>query len=181
MQHLTIQLVVTIMVTTAKMNIVLFLGNYIIVNKYLRSLNLNFGGRKHMTIEQVKELLADGTIGYFATANGEQLEVRGWQYQFAEGNKFYFITANTKDVYKEMQANPQVAFAGVNEGYNIRISGKATFVVDKAEKEKAFAKISAQVQKMYESAANPAVEIFYIGSGEIKISKGYEPFEKIKF
>lgn len=134
-----------------------------------------------MTIEQVKEVLADGTIGYFATTNRDQLEVRGWQYQFEEGNKFYFMTANTKDVYKEMQANPQVAFAGVSKGYNVRISGKATFVTDKAEKEEAFTKITEQVQKMYESASNPIVEIFYIGSGEVKVNKGYEPFEKIKF
>jgi uncharacterized pyridoxamine 5'-phosphate oxidase family protein len=91
------------------------------------------------------------------------------------------MTANTKDVYKEMQANPQVAFAGVSKGYNVRVSGKATFVTDKSEKEEAFKKITPQVQKMYESAANPLVEIFYIGSGEIKISKGFEPFEKVKF
>lgn len=134
-----------------------------------------------MTIEQVKEILAEGTMGYLATANGDQLEVRGWQYQFEEGNKFYFLTANTKDVYKEMQANPQVAFAGTSKGYNVRISGKATFETDKAKKERAFTKLSAQVQKMYESASNPIVEVFYIGSGEIKINKGFEPFEKIKF
>lgn len=134
-----------------------------------------------MTIEQVKEILADGTMGYFATTNGEQVEVRGWQYQFEEGNKFYFCTANIKDVYKEMQANPQVAFAGNSNGHNVRISGKATFVTDAAEKEKAFAKISTPVQGMYKSATNPIFEIFYIGSGELKVNKGYEPFEKIKF
>ena len=134
-----------------------------------------------MTLEQVKEILADGTIGYFATTNGEQLEVRGWQYQFGEGNKFYFCTGNAKDVYKEMQVNPQVAFAGVSNEHNIRISGKATFVTDATEKEKAFAKLSTAVQGMYESASNPTLEIFYIGSGELKVNKGYEPFEKIKF
>jgi uncharacterized pyridoxamine 5'-phosphate oxidase family protein len=134
-----------------------------------------------MTIEQFKEILKDGTLGYFATTNESQLEVRGWQYQFEEGNKFYFITSNNKDVFKEMKANPQVAFAGSINGYNVRISGKATFLTDKIEKEKAFSKISAQVQQMYESASNPLVEIFYIASGELKISKGFEPFEKIKF
>jgi uncharacterized pyridoxamine 5'-phosphate oxidase family protein len=80
-----------------------------------------------------------------------------------------------------MQANPQVAFGCVSNEYNFRISGKATFVTDKAEKEEAFKKLSTQVQKMYESASNPILEIFYIGSGEIKVSKEYEPFEKIKF
>lgn len=133
-----------------------------------------------MNIEQVREILTDGTTGYFATINGEQLEVRGWQYQFAEGNKFYFGTANTKAVYKQMKANPQVAFACVSNGHNIRISGKAVFV-DAEEKKKCFSRLSAQVQAMYKSWDNPVIEIFYIDRGEIKINKGYEPFEVIKF
>ncbi|TGE32976.1 pyridoxamine 5'-phosphate oxidase family protein [Desulfosporosinus sp. Sb-LF] len=134
-----------------------------------------------MTLEQLKDILSDGTPGYFATTNGEQLEVRGWQYQFAEENKFYFMTANTKNVYKQMQTNPNVAFSCASDGYNVRISGKATFVTDADEKEKAFAKVSAQVQKMYEGASNPIVEIFYIGSGEVKVSKGFDPIEVVKF
>lgn len=134
-----------------------------------------------MTIEEIKEILADGTMGYFATTNGEQLEVRGWQFQFAEGNKFYFMTANNKDVYKQMQANSNVSFAGVSKGYNVRISGKATFVTEVAEVEKAFARITPQVQAMYETASNPIVAIFYIGSGEAKTSKGFDPFEVVKF
>lgn len=134
-----------------------------------------------MTLDQIKEILADGTMGYFATTDGEQPEVRGWQYQFSEGSKFYFITANTKDVYKQMQANPNVAFAGVSNGYNVRISGKVTFVDDSAKVEKAFARLSPQVQKMYVSASNPIVAVFCIGSGEVKVSKGFAPFEVVKF
>jgi uncharacterized pyridoxamine 5'-phosphate oxidase family protein len=134
-----------------------------------------------MTIEQVKEILADGTIGYFATINGDQLEVRGWQYQFAEGNKFFFATANTKDVYKEMIANPQVAFAGVSNEHNVRISGRAVFITDAAKKEEYFNKLSEGVQQIYKSGTNPILEIFYIENGEIKVNKGYEPFKAVKF
>lgn len=134
-----------------------------------------------MNIEQIKEILMDGTVGYFATTNGEQLEVRGWQYQFAEGNKFYFATANTKDVYKQMKESPQVAFTGVSNEYNVRISGKAIFVTDADKKEEAFSKVSTGVKGIYKSGSNPVLEIFYINSGEIKINKGYEPFKVVKF
>jgi uncharacterized pyridoxamine 5'-phosphate oxidase family protein len=134
-----------------------------------------------MTLNEIKEILKDGAIGYFATANGEQLEVRGWQYQFAEGNKFYFATANTKDVYQQMKANPQVAFACESNGYNIRLSGKANFVTDPAKKEELFSKLSEGVQGMYKSGSNPIVELFYIESGEFKVAQGYAPFEVIKF
>lgn len=134
-----------------------------------------------MTLDEFKEILADGTMGYFATANGEQLEVRGWQFQFVEGNRFFFMTANNKDAYKQMQANPNVSFAGVSKGYNVRISGKVTFLTETAEVEKAFAKITPQVQQMYGSASNPNVAIFYVGSGEVKMSKGFDPYETVKF
>lgn len=134
-----------------------------------------------MTIEQIKKVLSNQTRGYLATRNGEQLEIRAWQYQFAEGNNFYFSTANTKDVYKQMQENLQVAFACESNGYNVRISGKATFLENGAKKEQAFSKISSNVQEMYKNASNPICELFYIGSGEVKISKGFEPFEVVKF
>lgn len=134
-----------------------------------------------MNIEQIKKILPNLTPGYFATKNGEQLEIRGWQYQFSEGNKFYFTTSNTKDVYTQMQDNLQVAFACEVNEYNIRISGKATFLTDIAKKEQAFAKISSHVQAMYQKASNPTFEVFYIGSGEIKVNKGFEPFKTVKF
>lgn len=134
-----------------------------------------------MNIEQIKKILSNESTGYFATTNGDQLEVRGWQYQFSEGNKFYFTTANTKDVYKQLQANPQAAFSCVSNEHNVRISGKVTFVTDTNKKAEAFSKISAGVQAMYKSSLNPTFEVFYIGSGEVKVNKGYEPFEVVKF
>lgn len=134
-----------------------------------------------MTLENVLEILPAGTPGYFATTNGDQLELRGWQYQFTEDNKFFFVTANTKDVYKQMLANPQVAFAGTANEYNFRISGKAVFVTDSAKIEKYFTKLSEGVQGMYKDAKNPVLAIFYLESGEVKVSKGYAPFETVKF
>lgn len=134
-----------------------------------------------MNLEEVKEIFKPGTIGYFATTNGEQLEIRGWQFQYAEGNKFYFGTGNIKEVYKQIKANPQVAFAGVSEGYNVRLSGKAVFITDAAEKADVFSKISKGVQDIYKTVTNPVFELFYIENGEFKINKGYGPIEVIKF
>jgi len=134
-----------------------------------------------MDIEQIKEILSDGSTGYFATINGEQLEVRGWKYQFVEGNKFYFTTSNTKDVYKQLQTNPQAAFSCVSNEHNVRISGKVTFVKDTTKKADVFSKIAVGVQKMYKKSSNPTFEVFYIGSGEVKINKGYETFTIVKF
>lgn len=134
-----------------------------------------------MTIEEIKKVLQNGTKGYFATTDGNKLDIRAWQYQYSEGNKFYFTTANTKDVYKQMKAHSQVAFGCASGDYNIRISGEAIFVTDPVEKEKGFSKISESVQKMYGTSTEPTYEFFYIGSGEIKINKGFEPFETVKF
>lgn len=134
-----------------------------------------------MTLNDVKDIIKNGEIGYFATTNGDRLEVRGWQYQFEKDNKFYFVTNNTKDVFRQMQINPQIAFACVSNGHNVRISGKAAFVTEQTEKEEAFKKLSPGVREIYKNGSNPVLEVFYISSGEIKVNKGKEPFEVVKF
>lgn len=134
-----------------------------------------------MNIENIKEIFKPGTVGYLATKNGQQLELRGWQFQYAEGNRFYFATANIKNVYTQIISDPNVAFSGVSEGYNIRLSGKAVFIRDAVEKAEAFLNIANAVKEKYQSASNTIFELFYIENGEFKINKGTDPIEVIKF
>jgi len=137
-----------------------------------------------MTKENVLELLTNGAMGIFSTINEEGMpDGRGWQFQFEEDDKFYFSTNNTKDVYKEMIANPNVAFTLMEPTgkYTIRITGKATFVTDPSEKEKAFNKLSEIVKSMYKTWDNPGLEIFYVSKGEIKFANGFNPPEVIRY
>lgn len=137
-----------------------------------------------MTKEDVLELLPNGALGIFTTINEEDFpDGRGWQFQFEEDNKFYFCTGNNKDVYKEMKANPKVAFTVMEPTgkYTVRITGKATFVTGASEKEKAFNKLTDTVKGMYKSWDNPTLEIFYTSNGELKVAKGFNPAEVITY
>ena len=137
-----------------------------------------------MTKESILELLPNGTMGIFSTINENGVpDGRGWQFQFEEDGKFYFETNNTKDVYKEMMSNPNVAFTAMEPTgkYTIRITGKATFITDPSKKEEAFVKLDKIVTGMYKSWDSPVLEIFYISSGELKLAKGFTPPEIINY
>lgn len=137
-----------------------------------------------MIKENILELLPNGSIGIFSTVNEEGFpDGRGWQFQFEENNKFYFATSNIKDVYKEIIANPNVSFTSMEPTgkYTIRIIGKATFVTDTYEKEKAFAKLDNGVKNIFKSCNNPNLEIFYVSNGELKLAQGFNPADVIKY
>ena len=133
------------------------------------------------TLDQALELLPVYTAGYFATVDGEKPDLRGWQYQCFENGKFIFATANNKDVYKQMQKNPNVAFAcGVGE-HQFRISGILTEVKDSAEKKRLFDKLSPGVKQIYQTWDNPILVIFTVSGGQLRVSRSFSPFQSIKY
>lgn len=137
-----------------------------------------------MTKENILELLPNGSLGIFSTINEDGIpDGRGWQFQFEDDDKFYFSTNNTKDVYKEIIVNPNVSFTVMEPTgkYTIRITGKATFIIDPSKKEKTFAKLDNIVKGMYKSWDSPVLEIFYVSSGELKLAKGFNPPEIINY
>lgn len=134
-----------------------------------------------MNLEKVKELIPNHTPGYFATISGDKPELRGWQFQLIEGDKVYFVTGNSKNVYKEMQQNPNVSFACSASGYFFRISGKVTFVTDKNIKQKIYDTLTEQVTSMYKNIDDNGFSVFYVSNGEIKYAKGFAPFQSFKF
>jgi uncharacterized pyridoxamine 5'-phosphate oxidase family protein len=80
-----------------------------------------------------------------------------------------------------MQENPNVAFAcGVGD-VQFRISGKMAEVTDPAEKQGLFEKLSPGVKQIYQSWDNPLLVIFTVSDGELRISKGFSPFQSIKY
>jgi uncharacterized pyridoxamine 5'-phosphate oxidase family protein len=133
------------------------------------------------TLQQALELLPVHTAGYFATLDGDKPDLRGWQYQGYENGKFIFATSNEKAVYRQMQKQANVAFACSAGDYLFRINGKATFVTDATEKKRLFGKLSPSVQQMYRSWDNPILAIFTVSDGELRIAKGFGPFQPIKY
>ena len=155
-----------------------------IIMSMLFAVSVSFTQGQTMTnysLAQALELLPVYTAGYFATVDGDKPDLRGWQYQGFENGRFIFATANNKDVYRQMQKNPNVAFAcGVGE-HQFRISGKLTEVTDQAEKKRLFEKLSPGVKQIYQTWDNPILVIFTVSGGQLRVSKSFSPYQSISY
>lgn len=111
------------------------------------------------------ELLKENPMGFLATvANGEP-RLRPWGFMFEEGGKFYFCTNNTKEVYREIKANPHIEFSSTSPNFEwVRLRGEIQFTDNLKIKEKVI-ESSPMVKNIYTTADNPIFEVFHIEHG----------------
>ncbi|MDR2423118.1 MAG: pyridoxamine 5'-phosphate oxidase family protein [Prevotellaceae bacterium] len=134
----------------------------------------------NLSLDQAIALLPPHTTGYFATIDGDKPDLRGWQFQAYEKGNFIFCTSNQKSVFKQIQKNANVAFACAAGEYHFRINGKVT-IVSPAEKKRLFQKLSESVQKLYKSWDNDNLVIFTVSGGNLRVAKGFAPYQSIKY
>ena len=66
----------------------------------------------------------------FATCDGNLPKVRVFQIMKQEGTTLWFATSAKKDVYKELQRNPNVELLSWAENISVRCFGKVVFDVE---------------------------------------------------
>ena len=66
----------------------------------------------------------------FATCDGNLPKVRVFQIMKQEGTTLWFATSAKKDVYKELQRNPNVELLSWAENVSVRCVGKVIFDVE---------------------------------------------------
>ena len=113
-------------------------------------------------MNEVTKILSENHTQYMATVGRDgKAKVRPFAFCFEMDGKLWFGTNSTKEVYKDMQANPYVELAVVTADMKtLRLSGKATFVDDRSVKE---AMMNIPTIKMqYQTADNPILEVFYL-------------------
>ena len=66
----------------------------------------------------------------FATCDGNLPKVRVFQIMKQEGTTLWFATSAKKDVYKELQRNPNVELLSWAENVSVRCVGKVVFDVE---------------------------------------------------
>ena len=92
--------------------------------------------------------------------------------------KLWFCTNNTKDVYKDMQENPEIEISVSSPSYAwIRLHGTAVFENNMAVKEVCMQ--NPIVKGQYQTADNPIFEVFYLDNahGVIADFSGNPPYE----
>lgn len=92
--------------------------------------------------------------------------------------KLWFCTNNTKDVYKDMQENPEIEISVSSPSCAwIRLHGTAVFENNMSAKEMCIA--NPIVKGQYQTADNPIFEVFYLDNahGVIADFSGNPPYE----
>lgn len=121
-------------------------------------------------MKEVVEFLQANPVQYLGTVGTDgKAKCRPFMFCLEKEGKLWFCTNNTKDVYKEMQANPYVEISISDATYAwIRLNGKAVFENNLDVKEACMA--NPIVKGQYGEAANPIFEVFYLADASATIA-----------
>ena len=130
-------------------------------------------------MNKVVEFLKENPVQYLATVGRDgNAKCRPFMFSLERDGKLWFCTNNTKEVYKDMQANPYVQVTVASPKYAwLRLSGKAVFEDNQAIKEACME--NPIVKSQYHTADNPIFVVFYLEDphGVIADFSGKPPYE----
>ena len=111
-------------------------------------------------MKETMEFLQKAGTFYLATVEGDQPHVRPFGAVCEFEGKLYIVTNNTKDVYKQMEANPKIEISGMAGGKWIRLKAEAVRN-DRFEARKAMLEANPNLRSMY-SEDDGKVEVLYL-------------------
>ena len=122
-------------------------------------------GNRHMEVREMKkvtEFLNENPVQYLATVGRDgKAKCRPFMFAGELDGRLWFCTNNTKEVYKDMQANPEIEISVSSPSYAwLRLHGRAIFENNMAAKEMCMQ--NPIVKGQYDSADNPIFEVFYL-------------------
>ena len=114
-------------------------------------------------LDAVVEFTMKNRMGFLATVGDGKPRVRAWGLMDYEDGKFYFGTANTKDVFTQLNVVPYAEWICMDpQTYaTLRIFGKVVFVDDIEMKQKIIA-ANPMIKDRYAGEKAKEFELFYI-------------------
>ena len=129
-------------------------------------------------MEKVVAFLQANPVQYLATVGRDgKAKCRPFMFCLEQDGRLWFCTNSTKDVYLDMQANPEIELSVSSADFAwIRLNGKAVFENNMAVKEACMA--NPIVKGQYGEATNPIFEVFYLDAphGIIADFSGNPPY-----
>ncbi len=113
-------------------------------------------------MKEVVKFLQENPVQYLATAGRDgKAKCRPFMFAGEQGGRLWFCTNSTKEVYKDMRADPNVEITVASPACAwIRLSGRAVFENNMAAKELCMQ--NPIVKGQYQTADNPIFEVFYL-------------------
>lgn len=121
-------------------------------------------------MNEAVKFLTENSVQYLATVGRDgKAKCRPFMFAGERDGKLWFCTNNQKDVYKDMQANPNVELSVSSPTFAwIRLNGKAVFENNMAVKEMCLQ--NPIVKSQYQTAGNPIFEVFYLADAHAVIA-----------
>ena len=130
-------------------------------------------------MKEVRDFLKESGMFFIATIDNNKPRVRPFGVVEIYEDRLYIQTGKKKDVFKQIENNPNVEICSFNNGKWIRIEGKL-ILDDRVEVKKYMLDQNPELRSMYnENDDNTAV--LYIAGGKAVISSFTEPPKTIEF
>lgn len=130
-------------------------------------------------LEKVNDFLTESKVFYIITVDGNKPKARPISFKMVEDNKLFFGVGTFKDVYKQLQENPNIEIVATKEnGTWLRYDGKAKFVEDEALENKCIDMLGP-IGKMYRDN-NWRMGMFYIEDGHVEIKAVIKEVDKFE-
>ena len=118
-------------------------------------------------IEKVDEILTNAQTFYLATVDGDKPKVRPLGFHLLFEDKIYFGVGTFKEVYKQLEQNPNTEIAAWDGEHFLRYYGEANLDKNEAVIEKAF-EIMPDIKALYEEN-NWEMGVFYLDNATAEI------------
>jgi uncharacterized pyridoxamine 5'-phosphate oxidase family protein len=121
-------------------------------------------------MNEVVKFLSENPVQYLATVGRDgKAKCRPFMFCFELDRKLWFCTNNTKEVYKDILANPYVEVSVSSPACAwIRLNGKAVFENNMTVKNDCMN--NPIVKGLYQTTNNPIFEVFYLDNAKAVIA-----------
>ena len=130
-------------------------------------------------IAKVNDLITRAEVFYLATVDGDKPKCRPLGFHLLDEDKIYFGVGTFKEVYKQMQANPNVEISAWDGEHILRYYGKANLNKNDQIVEKAF-EMMPELAEIYKSNGWE-MGIFYLEDATAEIRNMFEIEESYEF
>ena len=130
-------------------------------------------------MEKVVQFLKDAVTYYLATVDGDQPRVRPFGTAHIFEGKLYIQTGKSKDVSKQLHANPKAEICAFHDGKWLRVAGELV-PDDRREAKASMLDAYPSLQSMY-SADDDNTEVLYFKNATATFSSFTDAPETIKF
>ncbi len=130
-------------------------------------------------MEKVVQFLKDAGTYYLATVDGDQPRVRPFGTAHIFEGKLYIQTGKSKDVSKQLHANPKAEICAFKDGKWLRVAGELVSD-DRREAKVSMLEAYPSLQSMY-SADDDNTEVLYFKNATATFSSFTDAPEVVKF